>query len=126
MVDKPGATTLAQLAELRRVQARTKQIYSVLIERHESKSINKAGELIQSGAIGKVVQTAALAPHKMTPDTRPPWFFKRAQYWRHPLRSRISQSGRVSLSYVDGSRRGGCVTGGQRAPSPIPGAGRLR
>jgi predicted dehydrogenase len=80
MVDKPGATTLAQLAELRRVQARTKQIYSVLIERHESKSINKAGDLIRSGAIGKVVQTAALAPHKMTPDTRPPWFFKRAQY----------------------------------------------
>jgi predicted dehydrogenase len=80
MVDKPGATTLEQLAELRRVQARTKKIFSVLIERHESKSINRAGQLIRSGAIGKVVQTAALAPHKMTPDTRPPWFFKRAQY----------------------------------------------
>ena len=47
MVDKPGATTLAQLAEVRRVQARTKKIFSVLIERHESKSINKAGELIR-------------------------------------------------------------------------------
>ena len=80
MVDKPGATTLEQLAELRRVQARTKKIFSVLIERHESKSINKAGELIRSGAIGKVVQTAALAPHKMTPETRQPWFFTRAQY----------------------------------------------
>jgi predicted dehydrogenase len=52
----------------------------VLIGRHESRSINKAGELVQAGAIGKVIQTAALAPHKMTPDTRPAWFFKRDQY----------------------------------------------
>lgn len=80
MVDKPAATTLAQLDELRRVQARTNRIVSVLIERHESRSINKAGELIHAGAIGKVVQTAGLAPHKMSPETRPPWFFKREQY----------------------------------------------
>jgi len=80
MVDKPAATTLEQLAEVRRVQTRTKRIFSVLIGRHENKSINKAGELIRAGAIGKVVQTAALAPHKMNPDTRAPWFFKRQQY----------------------------------------------
>ena len=53
MVDKPAATTLEQLAELRRVQARRSRIFSVLIERHESRSINKAGELIRAGAIGK-------------------------------------------------------------------------
>ncbi|HEU4936720.1 MAG TPA: Gfo/Idh/MocA family oxidoreductase [Vicinamibacterales bacterium] len=80
MVDKPAATTLEQLAEVRRVQTRTKRIFSVLIGRHENKSINKAGELIRAGAIGKVIQTAALAPHKMNPDTRAPWFFKRQQY----------------------------------------------
>jgi predicted dehydrogenase len=80
MVDKPAATTLEQLAEVRRVQARTKRIFSVLIGRHENRSINKAGELIRAGAIGKVVQTAALAPHKMNPETRAPWFFKRQQY----------------------------------------------
>jgi predicted dehydrogenase len=80
MVDKPAATTLDQLAEVRRVQARTKRIFSVLIGRHESKSVNKAGELIRSGAIGKVIQTVALAPHKMNPETRAPWFFKREQY----------------------------------------------
>lgn len=80
MVDKPAATTVEQLADLRRVQARTKKICSVLIERHESRSINKAGELIRAGAIGKVIQTAGLAPHKMTPESRPPWFFKREQY----------------------------------------------
>ncbi len=80
MVDKPAATTIEQLAEVRRVQAKTKRIFSVLIGRHESRSINKAGELIRAGAIGKVIQTAGLAPHKMTPETRPPWFFKREQY----------------------------------------------
>src|SRR4051812_3964192 len=80
MVDKPAATTLEQLADVRRVQGRTKRIFSVLIARHESKSINKAGELIRAGAIGKVIQTAALAPHKMSPETRAPWFFKREQY----------------------------------------------
>ena len=80
MVDKPAATTLEQLAELRRVQAQTKKIFSVLIERHESKTINKAGELIRAGAIGQVIQTAGLAPHKMSPESRLPWFFKREQY----------------------------------------------
>jgi len=80
MVDKPGATTLEQLEAVRRAQAESKRIYSVLIERHESKSTQKAGALVKSGAIGRVVQTVALAPHKMSPATRPPWFFKRAQY----------------------------------------------
>jgi predicted dehydrogenase len=49
MVDKPAATTLEQLAEVRRVQARTKRMFSVLIGRHENKSVNKAGELIRAG-----------------------------------------------------------------------------
>lgn len=80
MVDKPGATTLEQLAELRRVQAKTKRIFSVLIERHESRTINKAAELIAAGAIGQVIQTAGLAPHRMSPESRPAWFFRREQY----------------------------------------------
>jgi len=80
MVDKPAATTVQQLADVRRVQAATKRIFSVLIGRHENRSINKAGELIRAGAIGKVVQTVALAPHKMNPEARAPWFFKRQQY----------------------------------------------
>jgi predicted dehydrogenase len=80
MVDKPGATTLDQLAEVRRVQAETGRIYSVLIERHESKSITKAGELVKAGAIGEVLQTVGLAPHRMSPTTRPAWFFERQRY----------------------------------------------
>jgi predicted dehydrogenase len=80
MVDKPGATTVDQLADLRRVQAETGRIYSVLIERHESKSMTRAGELVKAGAIGEVLQTVGLAPHRMSPTTRPAWFFERERY----------------------------------------------
>ena len=79
--DKPGATTLEQLAEVRRVQAETKRIYSIMYsERFENKATVKAGELVKAGAIGKVVQTIGLGPHRMSPKTRPPWFFERARY----------------------------------------------
>jgi predicted dehydrogenase len=81
MVDKPGMTTLEQLAEARRVQAETKRIYSVMFsERLENRATQKAGELVKAGAIGRVVQTVGLGPHRMNPKTRPAWFFERARY----------------------------------------------
>ncbi|MPY86822.1 MAG: gfo/Idh/MocA family oxidoreductase [Luteitalea sp.] len=81
MVDKPGITTLEQLAEVRRVQAETKRIYSILFgERHENRATVKAGELVESGAIGKVIQTIGLGPHRMNPKTRPAWFFEKERY----------------------------------------------
>src|SRR5919197_4076734 len=80
MVDKPGATTLEQLAALRRVQAETKRIYSVLVERHESKVITRAGELVSAGAIGDVIQTVGLAQHRLNPESRPGWCFERERY----------------------------------------------
>jgi predicted dehydrogenase len=81
MVDKPGMTTLAQLAEVRRVQAQTKRIYSILYsERLENKATVKAGELVKAGAVGRVIQTVGLGPHRMTPKTRPGWFFERERY----------------------------------------------
>ncbi len=80
MVDKPGTTTLEQLADVRRVQAETRRIYSVLVERHEHRATTKATQLVKDGAIGQVVQTLSLGPHRMNPESRPPWFFKREQY----------------------------------------------
>ena len=81
MVDKPGVTTLEQLADVRRVQAETKRIYSILYgERLENRATLKAGELLKAGAIGKVVQTIGMGPHRMTPKTRPAWFFERERY----------------------------------------------
>jgi predicted dehydrogenase len=79
--DKPGMTTLQQLAEVRRVQAQTKRIYSILYsERLENRATVKAGELVKAGAIGKVIQTIGIGPHQLKPKTRPPWFFEKARY----------------------------------------------
>src|SRR5687767_11564561 len=77
MVDKPGATSLEQLAAVRSAQSETRRIFSVLVGRHESRTVVRAAGLIRSGAIGRVVQTTALAPHRMSPASRPPWFFER-------------------------------------------------
>jgi predicted dehydrogenase len=81
MADKPGITTLEQLADVKKVQAETKRIYSILYsERHENRGTVRAGELVTAGAIGKVVQTIGLGPHRMNPKTRPAWFFERQRY----------------------------------------------
>ena len=81
MADKPGITTLDQLAEVRRVQAATRRIYSIMYsERLENRATVKAGDLVKAGAIGRVVQTIGLGPHRMTPKTRPAWFFERPRY----------------------------------------------
>ena len=79
LVDKPGFTTLEQLAEVRRVQAETKRIYSVFFSEHFAQPATvKAGELVQAGAIGRVIQTTGFGPHRMfgySKQGRPDWFF---------------------------------------------------
>ena len=81
MSDKPGFTTLEQLAEARRVQAKTGRIYSIYFsERLGNRATVRAGELIQAGAVGRVVQTIGLGPHRIRLHTRPDWFFHREQY----------------------------------------------
>lgn len=76
LVDKPGIITLDQLAEVKKVQKETKRIYSIMYsERLENQSSVKAGELVMAGAIGKVIQTINIAPHQMSPKSRPEWFF---------------------------------------------------
>lgn len=81
MSDKPGFTSLDQLADARRVQQETGRIYSICYsERFENPATVKAGELVQRGAIGRVIQTIGLGPHRLRLSTRPDWFFRRAQY----------------------------------------------
>jgi predicted dehydrogenase len=81
MTDKPGITTLEQLAEVRKVQKATKRIYSIMYsERLENRATVKAGELVKAGAIGNVIQTIGLGPHRMNPKTRPDWFFDKKKF----------------------------------------------
>lgn len=81
MADKPGITSLEQLAEVKRVQKQTGRIYSIMYsERFENKATVKAGDLVKSGAIGDVIQTIGLGPHRMNANTRPEWFFDRKYF----------------------------------------------
>ena len=81
MADKPGITTLQQLAEVRKVQKETKRIYSIMYsERFENKATVKAGELVKAGAIGKVIQTIGLGPHRTSLTSRPDWFFDKKRF----------------------------------------------
>lgn len=80
LVDKPGVATLEQLAEVKRVQKETARIFSILFGRFENAATIKAGDLVKAGAIGKVIQTIALAPHRMSPKSRPEWFFDTKHY----------------------------------------------
>jgi predicted dehydrogenase len=79
--DKPGVTTLEQLAQIRKSIAETKRIYAILYsERLEVRAAVHAGDLVQSQAIGKVVQTINIAPHQVNPATRPAWFWEKSRY----------------------------------------------
>jgi len=81
MSDKPGLISLEQLAEVRRVQKETRRIYSIMYsERFENAATVRAGEMVKAGAIGKVIQTVGLGPHRMNLKTRPEWFFHRKRY----------------------------------------------
>ena len=82
--DKPGITTLEQLAAVRKTIAGTHRIYGIMYsERLEVKAAVKAGELIQAGAIGRVIQTINIAPHQIVQGHgdagggtgRPEWFW---------------------------------------------------
>ena len=81
MSDKPGITSLEQLEEVRKVQKQTNRIYSIMYsERFENKATVKAGELVKEGAIGNVIQTVIMAPHRMSAKDRPQWFFDKKYF----------------------------------------------
>lgn len=81
MSDKPGMTSLAQLAEIKRVQQETGRIFSVCYSEHfQTRSTVRAGELVKAGAIGNVVSTVGLGPHALSNGKRAPYFFDRKQY----------------------------------------------
>ncbi|HWA17759.1 MAG TPA: Gfo/Idh/MocA family oxidoreductase [Devosia sp.] len=79
--DKPGMTTLAQLAEIKRVQKETGRIYSIRYSEHfDRRSVVKAGELVAVGAIGEMVNLIGIGPHRLRAPTRAPYFFDRKRY----------------------------------------------
>jgi predicted dehydrogenase len=89
LADKPGITTLEDLALVRKTIAETGRIYAIMYsERLEVKAAVHAGELVSRGAIGKVIQTINIAPHQIIQRAgdngggvpRPGWFWEDVQY----------------------------------------------
>ena len=79
--DKAPFTTLEQLAAVRAAVAETGRKYLVYYaERLHNAPTFYAGELIREGAIGRVLQVLIMAPHNLTPESRPAWFFDKARY----------------------------------------------
>ena len=79
--DKSPFTTLQQLEEIRLLVAETGRKYLVYYaERIHNEAAWHAGELIGQGAIGEVVQVLNLAPHRLSADKRPDWFFQKPRY----------------------------------------------
>jgi predicted dehydrogenase len=78
--DKPGFTSLEVLEEARRVQHETGRIYGIDYgERLRNKGMVKAAELVAAGAIGRVLQTIGVGPHRLNAHVRPDWFYSRAR-----------------------------------------------
>ncbi|CAM3183479.1 Gfo/Idh/MocA family oxidoreductase [Paenibacillus lupini] len=79
--DKAPLTTLEQLKDAKRVSAETGRKYMVYYgERLHNEGAVFAGQLIEQGAIGRVVQVMGWGPHRTNAKARPEWFFEREKY----------------------------------------------
>lgn len=79
--DKPAITSLEQLAEVRRAVKETGRKFAIMYsERLEVRAAVHAGQLVDQGRIGKVIQTVNLAPHRISAPSRPEWFWDKARY----------------------------------------------
>lgn len=79
--DKAPFTTLAQLEAARKKVQETGKIWAVCYsERVQNESAVFAGQLIEQGAIGRVLQVIGLGPHRLNAPTRPAWFFIKEKY----------------------------------------------
>lgn len=79
--DKTPFTTLEQLEAARAVVKATGRKYMVYYsERLHVESAVFAGQLIEQGAIGRVVQVMGWGPHRLNAPTRPDWFFEKDKY----------------------------------------------
>jgi len=77
MVDKPGAVNLDQVLALEQAAAETGRIFSICFsERFVVRACETAARLVAEGAIGRVIQTTGLGPHRLNRAIRPEWFFR--------------------------------------------------
>jgi predicted dehydrogenase len=80
MVDKPGVTTLDQLASVEAIVRETGRIWSVALGRLTSPAVQAALAVARSGELGRLVSLTSLAPHRLNRALRPAWFFEQEAY----------------------------------------------
>ncbi len=79
--DKPPFTTREQLDAARQKTTETGLKYAVYYaERLHVEAATRAGQLIQEGAIGRVLQVIGLGPHRLNAPSRPSWFWQPQKY----------------------------------------------
>lgn len=79
--DKTPFTTLDQLTEAKKVVAETGRKYYVYFsERLHVECAVYAGQLIEQGVIGDVLQVTGMGPHRLGKSGRPDWFFEKEKY----------------------------------------------
>lgn len=77
---KAPLTTLEQLEAVRACIRETGRKYQCFYsERLASPSAMLAAQMIRQGAIGRVIHMEGMAPHRLSPAGRPPWFFSKEQ-----------------------------------------------
>ena len=78
--DKAAVVTLKQLAEVRATIKATGRKFGIMYsERLEVPAAVMAGQMVHDGAIGRVIQTINLAPHRVSAPSRPDWFWDPAR-----------------------------------------------
>jgi predicted dehydrogenase len=79
--DKAPCTTMTQLEQARAVSARTGRKFMVYYgERIHNEAAMYATDLLERGALGRIVQVVNLAPHRLSKPSRPAWFWIREKY----------------------------------------------
>lgn len=79
--DKPAFTKKEQVEEARQKTAETGLKWGIYYgERLHVESAVFAGQLIDEGAIGRVIQVIGTGPHRANVDSRPDWFFDPESY----------------------------------------------
>ncbi|MFD0675349.1 MULTISPECIES: Gfo/Idh/MocA family protein [unclassified Paenibacillus] len=79
--DKTPLTSLEQLEQAKAKVKETGRKYMVYYsERLHVESAVFAGQLIEQGAIGRVVQVIGFGPHRLNAPSRPDWFFEADKY----------------------------------------------
>ena len=79
--DKTPFTAEAQLERARQSVKQTGlKWYVYFSERLHVEGAVMAGQLIEQGRIGRVLQVLNIAPHRLDKKNRPPWFFQREKF----------------------------------------------